>query len=175
MNTSSLPISQELIEQWEEARNAAGQLEEQILVRVEYVLRVWYAAFGGTLDNWYFYGAEESSVGDLSRNMTEECVSNLCTSATPHPKGNGDHDGSMIIMLEGAEWEWQQEFPTRWLFEDCEHEIIEGKKLFEEQQARKKKSAAEKRSEKKAKDEALAQTAKAKLSKEELQALKRTL
>lgn len=93
---------------------------------------------------------------------------------SPEPKSNDKYE-MVIITKDGGEWAWDSSIPLRWLFEDCEEEIINGKTLYDAKLKKKKEEAIVKKTLKKKLDETLAVQAKAKLSKEELAALKRTL
>jgi hypothetical protein len=76
-----------------------------------------------------------------------------------------------IIDKFGDEWSFEGLLPKRWLFEDFEAEIVIGKTKFEEVEALKKEKAATLKAAKKLKKAELLESAKKKLSKEELVAL----
>lgn len=164
-------ITRKLVSDWREAASKTGRFEEQIMRRIDYVLRTWFEIYGANLEYWYFEGAAEGNVGDLSRFMSEYSIYNLCVKAKNFPD-----NGLIFINKNGDEYCWQSEIPTHWLYDDnFENEIRLGKEKYarreEERKAKKKQSAAIK---KEFNDKLVAQ-AKSKLSKEELAALKKII
>jgi len=168
------PITQDTFSQWEKSSSLASKMEGVIQDRITYILEVFFGAFGGKLQNWYFDDAAEGRVGDLADNMCSEEIYSIYTDISPQPKPNDGYD-FMIIDKFGDEWGWESSVPVRWLFEDFEEEIIKGKALYEVKLKEKQEAAAVQRSLKKKIDSALAEQAKAKLTKEELKALKKVL
>lgn len=168
------PLTKDQISEWQNAYNHAVILENVIIDRVGYVVSVWMKTFGGKLTNWYFGSAREGEVGNFVDHFGGDSVYSIYTECKPHPAPN---DGSDMVIIDkfGGEWGWDSSIPLRWLFEDCEDEIIQGKILYEEKLKKKKEDAAVKKSLKKKLDESLANQAKAKLTKEELAALKKVL
>lgn len=169
-----VPITEDIVSEWEKHINLANKFEYTILDRITYVIRFWMETFGGKLDTWYFDGADEGEVGSLERHMGKDSVDSIYVICKPNPKDN-DSNASVIIDKFGNEYQWESEIPIRWLFEDCEEEIRNGKILFDKHLVQKKADKAVKNSLKKKLDESLANQAKAKLTKEELKALKRIL
>jgi hypothetical protein len=168
------PITKDQIKAWEKSYQETSNLEEDIQERIGYIIGVWMKAFGGKLTTWWFDGAEEGQVGTLIDHINEDSIYSIYTQCDTEPKSNDDHD-MVIIDKDDNEYGWQSEIPLRWLFEDFEQEIIQGKILYDERLKQKKENSVIKKSLKKKLDEALATQAKAKLSKEELAALKRVL
>ena len=165
------PLGKTFVKEWEDARRTADALEGSIIDRIDYVLKVWFKAFDCELKNWYFEGAEESSMGDLHCNddsIYSIHIDNFKGDKVPH-------NDMIIIDKDGGEYGWESEIPLRWLFEDCEQEIVEGRKKYEKREAFRKESLKTKRAKQKAEDLALADGAMAKLSKKELAALKKVL
>lgn len=165
-----IPITPQLVSEWEVARSKASELENQITERIDYILNVWFKTFGGSLKYWYFDGAGENEVGDLAKYMGDESIYGLFIECNPNSKNE-----MVIINKDGSEWGWESEIPTRWLFEDFENEIINGKKLYEERAANRKAKKKELTLAKKQEDATLIEEAKKKLSKKELAALRRSL
>jgi len=166
------PIKQNTVKEWKRIRSEAGALEEDIEQRITYIIRFWFEAFGSKLDTWYFDEAGEGEVGDLSRHMNDDEIDSIYVEMKSHSNQIGDE---YIIDKFGHEYGWESSIPTRWLFENFEQEIIDGKKLYEEKEAARKLKQKEKSAQKKLKDKNLAEVAKSKLSKEELAALRREL
>jgi|ERR1019366_7768679 hypothetical protein len=73
------PITKELVNKWAAAHQAAGGLEGIIEDRITYIIETWFNAFGGKLDTWYFDGANEGEVGDLSPHMDANSISCIYT------------------------------------------------------------------------------------------------
>lgn len=167
-------LTQDQFSQWENSLAETSRLESMINDRIEYVLSIWFEAFGGKVINWYFNDASEGSLGDLSKNMYPSAIVSIYVDCNPEPKPN-DNNSMVILNKFGHEYGWESEIPRRWLFEDCEEEIKQGKILFDQKLIQKKANAAVKKSLQKKLDAALAEQAKAKLSKEELKALKKVL
>lgn len=165
------PITRGLVAQWHLSKKETIKLEEEILDRIDYILNTWFNIYGAKLDYWYFDGAEEGEVGDMSRYFDDDSISGFYTEVENYP------DGDMaFIDKEGDEYSWQSEIPTRWLFEEgFAEEITKGKAEYERLEAERKANKKKKAAAKKEKDALLAAQAKAKLSKEELAALKRDL
>lgn len=164
------PLAKDLLEKWELAMDEAGYLEHQIINRVTYIIEFWFQTFGAKVTNWYFDEAGEGMVGDLIDNLNPNSISNIYTDCKPHPKGD-----MVIIDKHGDEYIWESEIPIRWLFEDFEDEVTNGKKLFEEKELTRKSKKKELSLAKKAEDEKLIAEAKKKLSPQELAAIRRAL
>jgi hypothetical protein len=167
------PITNELFKEWKFAVNRTAELSEILEERITFILQRLTAIFGGELDTWYFDEAEENEVGNLSHHLDSNSIDELHLEYKRNITCG--RNGMVIIDKFGKEYGCGYEIPTRWLFEDFEQEIINGKKLYEEREAdnkAKKKAASEK---KKLEDQSLAAAAKKKLSKEELAALRRSL
>lgn len=163
-------ISSGAIVEWQGLRKRADFLEGQILDRITYIIRFWMETFGGKLETWYFDGAAEGDVGDLRHYMSGTTIHNICTICKPNPNAE-----MVIIDKDGDEYAWESEIPTRWLYEDFEQEIVNGKTLFEAREKQRKEEKALKKKNQKEADMALVELAKSKLTKEELAALKKTL
>jgi hypothetical protein len=86
------------------------------------------------------------------------------------------------LLKDGSEWSYEGLLPSRWLFEDFEDELIEGKQKFDEKEKLRKLQLKEKKEKKKQKealrsveDIKMMSELKKKLSPEELDILKRNL
>ena len=173
-DTVSKPLDESIIQNWSNFRSKAYVLEEEIIDRITHIIEVWFEAFGGSLSTWYFDDAAEGTVGDLQRYMDNSSISCIHTDAKRDLKPNCGYE-MVIIDKFGKEYSWQSEVLTRWLFEDFEQEIINGKKAFDDAEAGRKEKAKQAKVKKRESDQVLASKALAKLTKEELAALKRTL
>lgn len=164
------PLTHNTYYQWQAAAANVGRLEDDITSRITYIITKWFEIFGAKLNTWYFDGAEENEVGDLSRYMNDNNIWNIYVDSENFPDNE-----LYIIDRFGKEYCWQSEIPTRWLFSDFEKEIIEGKKLYEEKEEARKLKRKETTIARKQKDAKLFENAKKKLSKEELAAIRRSL
>jgi len=155
------PITKGLVVDWQEAREKADQLEDKITDRLDYVIQTIFDAFGVILYTWYFGDAAQGELGSLTWDEPEIF---MVWDASSHEEFIIlDRDGNELIM-EGS-------VPTRWLFQSFEEELRDGKRKYEEQEsARLAKVLSVKEATKK-----LAASAKKKLTKEELAAIKKTL
>lgn len=159
------PITKELFDEWDVLIKKAGQLEAKIEARITYILKTYFKIFGNKLDTWYFCGAEEGEVGDLKSHIWGDQIWSF------EVDSSGKDWEMAFIDKDGNECYWENSIPTRWLFEDFETEIKEGKELFQKRQFEKelkRKASIEKR---KMQKQQLIDSAKSKLSQDELKAL----
>ena len=168
------PLTKDHFKAWQDAANLAGSLEESINDRIQHIISVWMETFGGKLTNWYFDSADEGQMGNLEDHLYSDAVHSIHVDCNPEPQTNDKYE-MVIITKDGGEWAWDSSIPLRWLFEDCDEEIRNGKKLYDEKLKKKKESEAVKKASKKEANEKLVAQAKLKLSKEELAALKKAL
>lgn len=167
-------ITESFLSDWKKAATVAGGMEESIVDRINYIVRTVYDTFNVKIDTWYFYGASEGEVGNLMSQIHDYDI-NIITELARNKDGGYTSIEMVIIDKYGHEWGFEDSIPKRWLFEPFERELIDGKKAFEEKKAERKKSQKELSAQKKLEDAVLATAAKAKLSKKELAALKRSL
>lgn len=161
------------IEKVQKLQKDLGEAEEIIHDRITYIWNTIATVFGVKLDTWYFYGAEEGSVGEF---RYDEDVMSVTVEFNKAKYSDFTQINEMLIITkEGGEWDFAYgEFPTAWLFEDFEDELCEGVLLYTQQKAAKKLKAEQKKLKAKKDKEnmkILAAAAKKKLSKEELKAL----
>ena len=161
------PLSHELVAEAEEVSRRAENLEQSIIDRISYIMASVFKLFGKSKAYWWFNGASEGEVGSFWKNYDKEQISVI----TECPSGE-----EMIILLkDGSEWGLVDGFPTRWLFEDFETEIKEGKQKYKEKEIIRKTELKKLSDRKKLEVEALIESAKSKLSKKELDAVKKFL
>lgn len=160
-------ISPDLLEKASVLQKQLAKMESDIIDRCNYIMTSIFKLFDKKSAYWYFYGAGEGEFGDFWDNYHKDYV---------HIIADNCPGKEMVILLkDGSEWGFSDGFPTRWLFEDFENELIEGKSLYEKREAERQEASKKKREEKKIKVKAIAEIAKSKLSKEELAALKKVL
>jgi hypothetical protein len=156
-----------------EAQNTVAMYEDKIVNRITYILHKFFAIWDLKLDTWYFDDAEEGEVGNLWRNMDSQTIGRLVVDLTKESQRKWADP--IFVDKYGVEYEWCNEIPTRWLFEDFEKEVIEGKKKFEEQEAVRKAKQKARSQKQKEEDAKLLEVVKQKLSPKELAALRRSL
>lgn len=150
---------------WKDLITQADMIESSIINRICYILTFWLQTFGNTLSSWYFEGADEGHVGDLDSHISDSVIYGIVLDYFYDNKTN-------IIDKHGNNLSCDDDIPTRWLFEDFEEEIVNGKKLFEDKMAAKKAAAFERKKVTKEQRQALIDGAKSKLTKEELKAIR---
>lgn len=161
------PITLELFKEAEEAARQAGKLKEKIVDRLHYIMTSIFKTYGKSSAYWYFYGAAKGEVGDLWEHVHEHYIWVVID--------NCPGEGLLAVLKDGSEWDFQDAIPLRWLYEDFEDELAEGKKKYKELEVARKEAEKVKRQKTKQENAALAKSARAKLSKEELAALKTML
>jgi hypothetical protein len=160
-------IEQKDLEEFWKYTQLAGSYTDKIEQRITYVLRRIYQEFDFELDYWYFDGAEEGQVGDLARHLDKDIVSGFITeSKTP-----GYIEDFSIDFDDGTVADFGYGFPTRWLYEDFEDELVRGKASYIQKQQDKKAQAASRRAAKKAEKALLKASAASKLTLAEKKAL----
>jgi len=153
-------LTEEYISDYEEAKSIVGNKEAIIIDRIDYIVKTIHKTFNKKLNYWYFDGAREGEVGPVR--LDEDYIYLIIDSSSAELE---------IIDKDGDEIDLRESFFTRWLTEDFEQELIEGKELYKQaERDRDRKAKVRKEREKKGK-KALIEFAKKKLSKEELNAL----
>lgn len=141
-------------------------LEQLFTDRLEYIIKFWFKAFNFTVTNIEFYG----DVSWVDTDFEEEYLDQDTFVATTEIYNR--YTDLFIIDKFGGELSWETStIPTRWLFENFEKEIIDGKKLYEE----KVKSKNEKLETSKQKEDDLLISIKNKLTKKEWESLSRKI
>lgn len=160
------PIEREFVIKAKGLADAAADAEESIIKRITYIVSTMVNTWEQELDTWYFDDAAEGEVGNLWSNYNE-------TQITPLIFVKHSRAATSMIFFDklGGEWDLKDSFPSRWLFEDFEQELLDGKKKWENlEQERQEKIAALSKEKK-----SLVEKAKKKLTKEELNALRSVL
>lgn len=133
--------------------------------RTHYIMMFIFKLFKFKEDYyWYFYGAGEEETGTPWKYFKDNKKS-LSTCI------HGNYDELVIILNDGSEWGLEDGIPVRWLYEDFEEELIEGKKKWKDKIANQSKKDAENLKLKELKKQELLKSALKKLTKEELDAL----
>lgn len=139
---------------------------EEIRKRVDYIITHCANVFNATLDWW-----------DWQNEGFEDAPGDFIHSYDPNTLNinvHWEHKEDMNFVNKDGEVDslsWG-EFPTRWLYEDFEEELTNGIKLWQDKLKAKKNKAAEKRKKDKEDKAKLIASAKAKLTPNELKAIK---
>lgn len=162
------PISQDFIKAAKSAHDEyIKNYDEKILDRITYIIETYVSLWDNKLSTWYFHDAPEGEAGNFWENHDEYKVHSLLIEDRHISDGKTANHNTEYILLDknNKEIEIFDSFPVRWLWEDFEQELIEGKAKYESKQL-------EKASAKQQKKQKWLNSAKAKLSKAELKALK---
>lgn len=158
----SFPITRELFGERAEVQRKLGELEQPLFNRINYVIESAITQLGGTVAWWdWKYPDGPDSIdnvfqgGDYFFPIDWE-VDGLGT------------DDTWIIDKYGIETCLFEGFPVRWLFEEFESEVTEGRQKWADAEAKRLKSL---RAYKKTKKQQLIASAKNKLTPEERKAL----
>ena len=154
------PISDESIKIRKQAKKAFKDTEKSIIKRVDYIINTIFKTFKIKNSYWYFYGAEEGSHGDIDKGIYKDVL-------LLELENNYAYADFYIIDKNNDEWSFEEGFPLRWLFENFEQELIDGKKLYELKDKEKRDAVTLATNNKKK----LIKQVKSKLNKEELEAL----
>jgi hypothetical protein len=142
-------------------------LAEVISKRMTYIIEFCLKTCNGKLDWWDWRNkeGEENVTGDFIHSYDPNTLNVVI---------NWKYENKMVFIDKNDEeqdLEWG-EFPTRWLYEDFEDEFVNGIKLRQEKVREQAKKDTAKQQKKKQEKDALIAAAKAKLTPEELKALK---
>lgn len=150
-------LSPDIIEKAEEIANRGNIPLGEIEDRCDYIVNYIFDKYNFS-SNWWFPDAEPGSLGNFFQNHDEDFVS-IELNSIVHMK---------ILLRGGKECDLKNHFPTRWLFEDFEEEFLSGKKFYEDKLMKKSGKT-------KSKKAYLIASIKSKLTKEELQIIKKAL
>lgn len=158
------------VKKWKDTYAIVSVCEEKIINRMDYIIKTIFEAFGLKVSYWTAYSED----GSLNSSISENTVGWY---EIDFQNYNSFPKKKLVILLkDGTEFGFDDhEFPRRWLFEDFEQELIDGKisylkakdfkdKIEKEYLIKKQKETAE-----------LVNSIKAKLTKQELAALKKSL
>jgi len=150
--------------------NYNDPMEEEVIDRISYVVQKICDVFEAELNTWFFDDAEEGEVGSVKNHINSTEVYDYVIDID-----NQNNIHFIILDKDGKKLDISDQFPRRWLHEDFEKELIEGKSSFLKTEQERKEKQKLSREIKKANDLKMLEKAKKKLSKEELAALKRAL
>ncbi len=165
-----MKLSKNDIKEWHSAEEQAHLYKEKIIDRIDYILRYMFGLCGAVMKTWYFTDATEGELGTLRVELGSDKIYDIFVeldSSKPKPVVN--------LIIDGKEWKFDTSILTRWLFEDFETEMFQGAADYIHLQEKKKNALKPKPSLADTKTQLLVKSAKAKLSKAELAALKKHL
>jgi hypothetical protein len=166
------PITQETYNNWMELSKQAAVYEGAITDRISFIIYRSCEMFSQGLSTWYFEDAGEGEVGDIYRNLQ----GNLEFQVELVFKPGSGKEPMYLILKDDTECDLKKDgFPVRWLFEDFEEEIKSGKQKYKEKDIIRKTELKRLSEQRRLEVEALAQSARSKLSKQELDALRKVL
>ena len=139
--------------------------EKRLIDRTDYIVHKICEVYHFKLDWWdlYFHEFEGEASFEWEHFLRSDEQVEYCL--VPYPELD------MGAIIEGAEWGFETGFPRRWLFEDFEKELVEGKKSYEQKQEEKKRKNKQKREAAEHRKKNLIENVKSKLTKEEIKAL----
>lgn len=154
---------------WTELNKKTSVLESTIEDRIDYIIRKIYDMFGHKIAWWDYPGhGSRGEGGSLKDSISKNEVnfSFECESSKNFKE--------VVAIIEGGEWGFESSFPKRWLFEDFEDELQAGIESYEKLQKEREADALIKKTKSIAKNKQLIESAKSKLTKEELKALQKS-
>lgn len=163
-------IEQKDLDEYFKYISLAGGYGEKIEKRIDHILRRVHQEFNSRLNYWYWDDAPEGDQGQLHRHIDRNFRDNSVITSYITDATEGDANEWCIVLNDGTVHDFYG-IPAKWLFEDFESELVEGKRLWEEREAAKKQEKAARRAVKKSAREAAKVSAAAKLTPEERQAL----
>lgn len=169
MNKNS-PLTKEFFNNWLNIRKESERLEARIIERMSYIIHKSCQMFGNSVSTWFFEDVSEREVGNV-------CNAIIGTEFTPSLIfSNIKHSSMCVILNDESEINLIQDgFPVRWLFEDFEREIAEGKEKYRQKEITRNTELNRLSEEKRIRQLELVKSAKEKLSREELEAVKKYL
>ncbi len=160
----SAPLSEEFMREREDIVNEYDVMTDALNNRITYICERIFKCFNKRLECCYFDGAEEGEFGDFDKHVYGET---FCITTEPFLGYK-----SLIILKDGQEWALADGIPVRWLTEDFESELTDGKKAYLEKVAAKNAKKSARAKEKASKKDKLLAEIKEKLTPEELKILK---
>lgn len=165
MKEKVLPLTQGDLTAAEQAYNLWASTENKIANRVSYIIRTIAKIFGGKIEWWDWKNGGGEVNGHFEFSMLNGKEFQLDGS-----KKGGEMD--WVSTLKEGEWEFTWlAFPTRFIWEDFEDEVRNGIEKFKESERINAEKEKLRKQEKLSKKQQLLESAKSKLTKEELKAL----
>lgn len=125
------------LEGWQDATKHLQMMQQLVIDRSNYIIETIEKTFERSFKTWWFEGAGEHEVGNPK---IYDGMVHFITEPTQQP--------ALILDNENQEWNLFESFPERWLTEDFEGELINGKgtyqKWFEQKDLKAKQKEAEK-------------------------------
>lgn len=174
--TKIAPLTQDIVEKRKEFKNKYHELESMVLNRMDYVLRESMNILNYKVDWWdtqseeakYYleHGSDNCITGDTW--YPNDWVVNAKKGSVYEP----DEESTTFINKFGKEHSlFADAYPTRWLFEDFEQELSDGRFAYLEKKIKDQETKKIKLEKEKTKKALLKEQAKSKLTAEEQKAL----
>ena len=163
-----MKLSKNTVEEYKQYTKKSEVIKEIIEDRITKIIKFIVEDAGYVLDTWYFSDADEGQMGTL--HIYDDYISNIeihLASKSSILKND------FIYIIDGYEWSFMDgKIPTKWLFDDFEEEIKNGRKLYLKEFERKKELRAKRYAANKIKKEKIQKSIRSKLTKEELKLVK---
>lgn len=105
-------------------------LDNSLITRVTYIANKICEVYGRSFENWYFLDGDDSGLGEGYGDFTLSCRQEFFGITLEVGYINVE-EFSENIVLNNVEWELPGQIPIRWLTEDFEEELINGKELYD--------------------------------------------
>jgi len=155
------PLIKDIISHRNSLSKEIAKVDGLIGNRITYIAEFVCNAFEQKLDCWYFSDAENFS----------EAVKGDRITLSMYAKNRTDYICNVILLKDGTEWQLD-EIPLRWLTEDFEDEVVEGRLKYIKYLETKKQETKERLLKEKADKEKVLQEIKNKLTPEEFGLIK---
>lgn len=168
-------LTEQTITKAEQALDKLNEYEKEIDERVGYIIKTIYSTFGMQVD-YHLYGTQSEYNDEYASTLWTELFNGGIWGSKNHktikfsvsfkksPKSAPD---CIILTEDGKKIDLTNDFPIRWLTEEFEDELAEGKKRRDD----KDNEHAEAKKAEKIATESLVKKARAKLTNDELKAL----
>lgn len=150
------------LKNWKILKEQLKPIEESIEYRCNYVVKEIVKIFHKKFDWWDFDNSCEDERGHFDPDYIQYEVVGTSIAGCIN---------MIAILKEEGEWDLAQGFPLRFLFEDFQQEVIDGRELYKKKEEEENKKAQELKKLKAFENEKIKEAARAKLTKEERKAL----
>lgn len=168
------PLPPNSIEALHEERSRADTVEASIINRIDFIIITIFKTLNIELNYWQYSGDERGEYLSLDHCLGLVYRKTINQTIDFHPEFSRketnpyNNEEDYEVLFKGESYNLLYNFPSRWLFEDFEKELLEGIEKGKESRIEKAKKEKQQQEDK----EALLKTAKSKLTKAELAAIK---
>lgn len=168
--TKCAPLNKDVFDKRDALLKQIGPLQLAIEHRLDYVLHKAYELCGAKFNSWYIDGAAEGEVGAIDECFINDSISR-CEIILYNFNGPNSDDAYCVVLGDSM-WDLMEEIPKRWMFEDFEDELVQGRAKFIKQKEDRLAASKARKLKLSSKNKKLVESAKAKLTIEERRALK---